>query len=730
MLDEVESNGVDYAHNLPLSEKKVSLRRNTGDDELTWEQLDNNFEVLRAKLNEVLQLLNGSALVDSSTRLGKETQTIAFEDIPIKTINSEPFSLNATASSGLPVTITSMNESVATVSGNVVTIVGGGEVALEASQEGDDDYYPALIAREVLTVKPAGNVITFAEPTENLKFWMEKEVLNATASSGLPITYTSSNESVAVIDGNELKFITAGEVTVTANQVGNSSYDPAEPVSRTFTIEIVANDSVFDDYIVISQGNGGLSNLGDDSIVASGNALSPSGKLFYDSFLGSGLPSTFILYLDEAKTEGFQLTVMGTPLNKVRFLKDDNTNYEIDLGEIAQGEGVVMTQVPSVPLAKEDQTISWDVESGSIPTDSVIEFDATASSGLEVTYEYDNSLLTETANALILDQVGTTIEIKVKQSGNGVYNPAELVVTLSVEDIAQSTITLKKVDADGNLLAISEIIANEGSSVDLSNLAGTPHTDGGAITHRFSQWQSTTDPVYSIFGSPTNPSLTVIAPSTDVEYVVLFDPVVTNNVKVQTQIIPDELNDTSFSDEFNFEVDLGNKEYGIPSSITAPDYYGYTFVGWSIVQANSEFSWEGVDTDRTRTINVGFEDVILKAKYEPIYNDRVVGYFNDYDGEHFFTYDVTFDINNFTGTSYDGEVDRRYSDPQVVKATATLGGDTSSWTKTYVTGSIGQVTYTATEQVEVSGKTLIKGTWTGTSRTGTFALYIPFDHDE
>ena len=164
MLDEVESNGVDYAHNLPLSEKRVSLRRNTGDDELTWEQLDNNFEVLRAKLNEVLELLNGSPLVSSSARLGKQTQTIAFEDIPIKTANSGKFALNVTASSGLPVTITSMNDSIATISGNVVTITGTGEVAFEASQEGNDEYYPAVIAREILTVSAQGNIITFPDP--------------------------------------------------------------------------------------------------------------------------------------------------------------------------------------------------------------------------------------------------------------------------------------------------------------------------------------------------------------------------------------------------------------------------------------------------------------------------------------------------------------------------------------------------------------------------------------
>ena len=49
-VEEVASNGPDYADNLPTPDKKIVLRKNTVDDPLTWDQNDNNLEILRAKL--------------------------------------------------------------------------------------------------------------------------------------------------------------------------------------------------------------------------------------------------------------------------------------------------------------------------------------------------------------------------------------------------------------------------------------------------------------------------------------------------------------------------------------------------------------------------------------------------------------------------------------------------------------------------------------------------------
>ncbi|MFM2316562.1 MAG: hypothetical protein RLZZ155_894, partial [Bacteroidota bacterium] len=57
--------------------------------------------------------------------------------------------------------------------------------------------------------------------------------LNATASSGLPVTYSSSNTSIATVAGNILTIVGAGSVVITANQAGDATYAAAPSVTQT-----------------------------------------------------------------------------------------------------------------------------------------------------------------------------------------------------------------------------------------------------------------------------------------------------------------------------------------------------------------------------------------------------------------------------------------------------------------------------------------------------------------
>ena len=56
--------------------------------------------------------------------------------------------------------------------------------------------------------------------------------LNATATSGLPVHYASSNPGVAYIDGENLFFAGEGDATVTATQPGNYLFFAAQPVIK------------------------------------------------------------------------------------------------------------------------------------------------------------------------------------------------------------------------------------------------------------------------------------------------------------------------------------------------------------------------------------------------------------------------------------------------------------------------------------------------------------------
>src|SRR3546814_9250633 len=60
--------------------------------------------------------------------------------------------------------------------------------------------------------------------------------LTATASSGSPVTYTSSNPAIASVAGNEVTIHAAGTVTLTANQGGDAAFHAATPVAQTLTV--------------------------------------------------------------------------------------------------------------------------------------------------------------------------------------------------------------------------------------------------------------------------------------------------------------------------------------------------------------------------------------------------------------------------------------------------------------------------------------------------------------
>ena len=87
------------------------------------------------------------------------SQTIAFGALSNVTLGVAPFTISATASSGLPVTFTSTTTTVCTVSGNIVTIVAAGTCSITASQAGNASY-AAATATESFIVSQGSQAVT------------------------------------------------------------------------------------------------------------------------------------------------------------------------------------------------------------------------------------------------------------------------------------------------------------------------------------------------------------------------------------------------------------------------------------------------------------------------------------------------------------------------------------------------------------------------------------------
>ena len=86
-----------------------------------------------------------------------------------------------------------------------------------------------------LVIERAGQAINFAEPAPVIDTAGSVR-LDATASSGLPVTFSSSDPAVASVSGSVLTIRSAGTTTLTAHQAGDSDHLPAPPVSRLLRV--------------------------------------------------------------------------------------------------------------------------------------------------------------------------------------------------------------------------------------------------------------------------------------------------------------------------------------------------------------------------------------------------------------------------------------------------------------------------------------------------------------
>ena len=112
----------------------------------------------------------------------KQNQTISFDTPADRTFGDPPFTLSATASSGLAVSYISLTPVACSVAGSTVTILQAGSCTIRASQAGDGGYNPAL--------------------DEDRSFTIARAAVTATAGSGSG-TYTGAVQapSACVVTG-------------------------------------------------------------------------------------------------------------------------------------------------------------------------------------------------------------------------------------------------------------------------------------------------------------------------------------------------------------------------------------------------------------------------------------------------------------------------------------------------------------------------------------------------
>jgi len=408
---------------------------------------------------------NGSgtgASANIDVEIARGSQTISFGALANKMVGDADFNLTATASSGLAVTYSSSDEDVATISGNTVHIVGPGTTTITASQLGDANYLAADdVTQDLLVTSEAleDQTITF-NALSPVTYGDASFALNATASSGLTVSYESSNTDVATVSGNTVTIVGVGTTSITASQEGNGSYNPAEPVSRDLTVnikELTVSGALVDTKSYDGNTDANISNASLTGVV-SGDDVSITGTAgsFADANAATGISVTANLTIGGADASKYYLT-QPTGLT----------------GDITKANQTITFNGPL-----DDQMIG-------APDFNLT---ATASSGLDVTYTSTNpSVATVTAEGLVhVVAIGSTYFVA-SQSGNSNYNAAtdvqleQVVTPLAPVSIWENPIETSNPNTY-NPYTIGDVVA---SGITVSGISRGPGINGTNASARY-----------------------------------------------------------------------------------------------------------------------------------------------------------------------------------------------------------------------------------------------------
>ena len=123
---------------------------------------------------------------------------------------------------------------------NRLKLLAAGSFTVTASQAGDSSYGKAPEVTETLTIGKLNQNIAFSPIVDKSIGDFDFDP-GATASSGLPVTYTSSAPLIASVEGTTagsqmIKIRAAGSVTITASQAGDTAYNAATDANQTFMV--------------------------------------------------------------------------------------------------------------------------------------------------------------------------------------------------------------------------------------------------------------------------------------------------------------------------------------------------------------------------------------------------------------------------------------------------------------------------------------------------------------
>lgn len=407
--------------------------------------------------------------------INRSAQTISFGTLAAATYGDSPISLGARASSGLTVQYSSDNLSVATVSGNTLTIIGAGSANITASQPGNGNYLAATNVVQALTVNKAiapivlGNLAqTYDGDTKSASVTTTPPALTVLVTyngvANLPVNAGSYAVAVTIIDNNyagaasNTLVIGKAPQTITFGALAAATYgDAPKTLGATTSSGLTVGYASSDATVASVSGNVA-------TILKAGQTVITASQAGSSNYLAAtSVPQTLTVQKASATVNlanlaqtfdgnGKVATVTTVPANlTVVVTYDGETNHPVNAGSYAVAATVNETNYSgttsdTLVIGKASQTITFGALSQRFFEDSPFTLSATASSGLTVSYSSGNlEVANVSGNSVTLTGLGSAV-ITASQAGNSNYLAAPDVTQTQVVVATPPLITLQPVD--------------------------------------------------------------------------------------------------------------------------------------------------------------------------------------------------------------------------------------------------------------------------------------------
>ncbi|GGM81065.1 beta strand repeat-containing protein [Dactylosporangium sucinum] len=400
---------------------------------------------------------NAATTVSRSFTVTKGAQAITFTAPSGKVLADSPVTVSATASSGLAVTFSSKTADVCTVSGTTVTLVKTGTCTLTASQPGDADWNAAAAVDRGFTVAGNGQTITFGALTDKA-LDTGTVAVSATASSTLPVVFTSATPLVCTVSGTTVTLVRTGTCTVSADQAGDADYAAAPQVQRSFTVTTGSQTVTF-------------ATIADRTFDAAPLTVAPTASSGLTVALTSATPAV-------CTVAGRTVTAVAAGTCTVNADQAGNTDWN-----------AATTVARSFEITKGAQAITFTPPASTALSDGPVTVAATAGSGLTVAFTSTTTdVCTVSGTSVTLVKVGTC-GLSAAQAGNANWTAATPVARQF--SVIQDPVPVT-VPADGPP-------AGDGT---LGNSNGSTAVPGGTVTLSGSGYKANTTITLVVYSTP------------------------------------------------------------------------------------------------------------------------------------------------------------------------------------------------------------------------------------